>query len=227
MTENAAATAPIDVPRLRAALCRARQITGGDTLLYAVWCGLEATARGRDGAGTWAWLLGACGAMLLVSAVTMTVSFNKTDDAKAAGPTDAFVSHCRSVLTPVAGARGLSTPVLVSLCGLGAALFLVVAVSEVFAETPARYLHAASYALLAFAFFGRPLWNRFRRAPAMARELATLPPLPPPSADLVGRTRELLAQDQKIQAIKQWRTETGASLRDAKNAVENLERPTP
>src|SRR6185503_7701519 len=223
---DASSTAQIDVPRLRAALCKARQTTGGDLLLFVVWLALETTNSWLRGSHVLASAFGAFGALMLVMAVAATVVGNRTDDAKAAGPTDVFVAHCRSVLTPLAGTPGaMKSPVFFAVWGLAGTVFLVVDVFDVVGETPPQYLRAAAHVMFAVALFLRPLWNWRRRAPEFARELATLPPPPPPSADLVGRTRELLAAGQKIQAIKQWREATGASLLDAKRAVENLERP--
>jgi large subunit ribosomal protein L7/L12 len=42
-------------------------------------------------------------------------------------------------------------------------------------------------------------------------------------SDLVARVRFLLAQHKKIHAVKAWRDATGATLADAKRAVEQIE----
>lgn len=47
-------------------------------------------------------------------------------------------------------------------------------------------------------------------------------PAAPPSAELVERVRALLAQNRKIQAIKEVREHTSMSLADAKDYVERL-----
>jgi hypothetical protein len=229
MSEATPISAPIDVPRLRAALCRARQINGGNLLLFVVWLGLETASHGRDGSRVWAVFFGVFAVLMLVLAVKSTLSGNKTDDARAAGPTNEFVAHCRSVLTPVAGAPGgLKFPVFLTLWGLGGALLLVAAVSDVVGEKPPQYLHAATHAMFAVALFLRPMWNRFLRAPAMARELATLPPAAATTtmfldAELVAKVRGLLETQSKIQAIKLVREATGVGLAEAKAAVEALE----
>jgi hypothetical protein len=223
MTDTATSAAPVDVPRLRAVLCRVRQITGGSLLLFVVWAVLATVKNWRGGSLVSAAVFGAIGAAALVFSVTSTVSGNKTDDAKAAGPTDEFVAHCRKVLREVTAADGgLKLPVFLAIWGLGGALLVAVTVFDLL-ETPPHYMDAATHAMFAVAIALRPIWVRLRHAPAMTRELATLPPPPPPSDDLVGRTRELLAQGEKIQAIKVWRDATGVGLKEAKDAVDGIE----
>ena len=50
--------------------------------------------------------------------------------------------------------------------------------------------------------------------------------LPPADATLQQRVRELLEQNRKLDAVKLYRSETGASLSEAKNAVEDMDRWT-
>ena len=45
----------------------------------------------------------------------------------------------------------------------------------------------------------------------------------PVSEELIGKVKALLANRMKIQAIKLYRDETGAGLKDAKDFVESLE----
>lgn len=59
----------------------------------------------------------------------------------------------------------------------------------------------------------------FRRRPGRAAPQA---PVVPPSGDLTERLRSLVAQDRKIQAIKELCEQTRMSLLDAKNYVERL-----
>lgn len=44
-----------------------------------------------------------------------------------------------------------------------------------------------------------------------------------PGPSLETRCKMLVLANEKIKALKLWREETGASLHDAKNAIENLQ----
>jgi ribosomal protein L7/L12 len=61
-----------------------------------------------------------------------------------------------------------------------------------------------------------------------AQPVQTPPPLAgaqtPPDANLTAEVAALLRSGNKIAAIKLWRERTGASLLEAKNAVEDYER---
>jgi len=223
MTESAA-TPSVDVTHYRAVLCRARQNLGGDSLLICVWLALQALASYVDG-HRWSPFLWAAGALLLLAlTIWTTISGNRTDDERATGPTQAFVAHCRSVLTTVSGRSGPTKfPLLTAMLALGGALLVAVAVADVVAEDRPHWFDAAAHFAFAAALALRPLWNRFVRSREFARELAALPPPPAPSSDLVGQIRALLAEGKKIQAIKLWRDETGESLVEAKQAVDRLE----
>ncbi len=48
-------------------------------------------------------------------------------------------------------------------------------------------------------------------------------PVPPPPADKLEEIRLVLAGGEKIQAIKMYREQTGAGLKEAKEAVERLQ----
>jgi hypothetical protein len=71
---------------------------------------------------------------------------------------------------------------------------------------------------------GSDLTRAPRRA-APAAPLFTLPPLPGPEGippDVVGELRQLIAEGQKIQAIKRLRELTDCGLAEAKDWVERL-----
>jgi hypothetical protein len=60
---------------------------------------------------------------------------------------------------------------------------------------------------------------------APARPQFALPPLPNPEGippEVVAELRQMLAQNQKIQAIKRFRELTGCGLAEAKDWVERL-----
>lgn len=61
---------------------------------------------------------------------------------------------------------------------------------------------------------------------ARREESPRLPPAPrPPSPpELEARIRELLRARKKIEAIKEYRTHHGSGLKEAKEAVEEMER---
>ena len=67
---------------------------------------------------------------------------------------------------------------------------------------------------------GRALGRRESDAPRS-------PPLPRPPlpADVDSRVRSLLATGEKIAAIKLYRESTGVGLKEAKDAVDAMERP--
>jgi ribosomal protein L7/L12 len=51
---------------------------------------------------------------------------------------------------------------------------------------------------------------------------AAPPPLPPPPAAALAEIKRTLDGGDKIEAIKMYRKETGAGLKEAKDAVERL-----
>jgi large subunit ribosomal protein L7/L12 len=48
------------------------------------------------------------------------------------------------------------------------------------------------------------------------------PPLPPPPGAALAEIKRILDRGDKIEAIKMYRKETGAGLKEAKDAVERL-----
>lgn len=63
------------------------------------------------------------------------------------------------------------------------------------------------------------------RVPVPTRPQFTLPPLPNPEGippEVIAELRQMLAQDQKIHAIKRFRELTGCGLAEAKDRVERL-----
>jgi hypothetical protein len=225
MTEPASPATSIDAKHLRDVLCGVRRMQGGGEMLFAVWFGLEAARAYLDGTRTtlYAWGLGAVGGV--VYAVATTIAANRLDDAMAAGPPEELLVHARSTLDAVAGPDVfVRNRVVVALRVLVAAGLVSFAAWRVFGEEPPDRLAGAAHLAFAGAIALRPLWNLWRRIPAFARELEALPPIPPPSADLVARTVQLLASGKKIEAIRRWRAATGQPLPEAKAAVEGLQR---
>jgi hypothetical protein len=80
----------------------------------------------------------------------------------------------------------------------------------------------ASYLLvfLAGLVVGRALGRRSSDAP----RTPPLPPRPLP-AEIDSRIRALLAERKKIEAIKLYRESMGVGLKEAKEAVETMNRP--
>ncbi len=87
---------------------------------------------------------------------------------------------------------------------------------------------ALALGLIAAAFvIGLLLGRVSGRATGSGSSAPSQPPAPPPDAVAAGDIRALLAGGNKIAAIKAYRDATGAGLKEAKDAVEAMERGGP
>jgi ribosomal protein L7/L12 len=67
-------------------------------------------------------------------------------------------------------------------------------------------------------------WEIQDTTPAPVVPVYTVPAAPATNGDLANEIAALLARGQKIEAIKRYREYTGTGLREAKEAVEAIER---